>query len=102
MSHKVVRVLVVAVCLLAALPALHFHASCDIWPEDDAYITYRYVQNAMAGRGLVYNAGERVFGSSSPLYTVVLCSLKRFLPAVDIAALAVRSNVVPYLAAALL
>lgn len=40
----------------------------DIWPEDDAYIFYRYAVNLVSGEGLVYNPGERVMGFSSPLF----------------------------------
>lgn len=36
---------------------------------DDALIYYRYIQNAIDGLGLVYNAGEYVNGLTSPLYT---------------------------------
>ena len=39
---------------------------------DDAYIFYRYATNAAAGLGLVYNAGERVEGYSSILWTLML------------------------------
>ena len=41
---------------------------------DDAYITYRYVDNFLQAEGLVYNAGERVLGSSAPLYLLILCA----------------------------
>ena len=103
MKQKMLRVGMVALGVLAvSLPALYVHFRCDIWPEDDAYITYRYVQNSCNGNGLVYNVGERVFGSSSPLFTVALCGLKAVLPTVDIATLAVRFNVVPFLIASLL
>ncbi|MBK7217390.1 MAG: hypothetical protein IPH95_10125 [Candidatus Promineofilum sp.] len=34
------------------------------WMGDDAFITLRTVDNFVAGRGLVYNVGERV--QSSP------------------------------------
>jgi arabinofuranosyltransferase len=33
---------------------------------DDAFITYRYAQNLIAGRGFVFNPGERVMASTSP------------------------------------
>lgn len=103
MNRRMLRAgLVVVGVLVVCLPALYFHVSGDIWPEDDAYITYRYVQNACAGKGLVYNAGERVFGSSSPLFAVGLWGLKGLLPSVDIATLAVRFNVVPFLLSAFL
>lgn len=39
---------------------------------DDAYITYRYAQNLAQGNGLVFNPGERVLGTSSPLYALLL------------------------------
>lgn len=39
---------------------------------DDAWITYRYAENLAAGNGFVYNLGERVLGTSTPLYTMVL------------------------------
>ena len=36
---------------------------------DDSYITYRYARNLLSGEGFVYNAGERVLGTTTPLYT---------------------------------
>lgn len=34
--------------------------------KDDAFITYRYAQNLVLGRGLVFNPGEHIMGSTSP------------------------------------
>ncbi len=39
---------------------------------EDAYITYRYAENLAQGSGFVYNQGERVLGTTTPLYTLVL------------------------------
>jgi hypothetical protein len=39
---------------------------------DDAYITFRYARNLINGAGFVYNAGERVLGTTTPAYTVLL------------------------------
>jgi hypothetical protein len=39
---------------------------------DDAFITYRYSRNLINGLGLVYNPGERVLGTTTPLYTFVI------------------------------
>ena len=39
---------------------------------DDAFITYRYARNLIRGKGLVYNYGERVLGTTTPLYTLVI------------------------------
>ena len=44
---------------------------------DDAYITFRYARNLAGGVGLVYNAGERVLGTSAPLFAVLLAGLHR-------------------------
>jgi len=42
---------------------------------DDAYITFRYARNLVEGRGFVYNPEERVLGTTTPLYTLVLAAL---------------------------
>ena len=39
---------------------------------DDPYITYRYARNLADGRGFNYNEGERVLGTTAPLYAVLL------------------------------
>jgi hypothetical protein len=47
------------------------------YTTDDAYITFRYARNLAAGLGFVYNAGEPVLGTTTPLYTLVLAGLAR-------------------------
>ena len=54
---------------------------------DDAYITFRYARNLAEGAGLVYNAGERVLGTSAPLFALILAAL-RLLTGAAIPALA--------------
>ncbi len=39
---------------------------------EDAYITYSYAQNLAAGNGLVFNQGERVLGTTTPFYALLL------------------------------
>ena len=39
---------------------------------DDAFITYRYAENMAMGYGFVYNEGQRVLGTSTPLFTLML------------------------------
>ena len=39
---------------------------------DDAYITLRYAANLVRGLGFVFNPGERVMGTTSPLFTFIL------------------------------
>lgn len=41
---------------------------------DDAYITFRYAQNLLEGHGMVYNPGEAVLGTTTPVYTLLLAS----------------------------
>ena len=42
---------------------------------DDAYITYRYARNILSGHGFVYNPGEILQGTTTPLYTLILTFL---------------------------
>src|SRR5262245_38480236 len=42
---------------------------------DDAFISFRYLANFFAGHGLVYNPGERVWGYTNFLWTVLLAPL---------------------------
>ncbi len=61
----------VALCLLAAgLYRLYWTP----YAIDDPWITYRYAENLAEGRGFVFNPGERVCGTSTPLYTLILAA----------------------------
>ena len=59
---------------------------------DDAYITFRYARNLLEGRGFVYNPGERVLGTTTPLYTLLLAGLSLASSSRDFPALALRIN----------
>ena len=59
---------------------------------DDAYITFRYARNLVEGRGFVYNPGERVLGTTTPLYTLVLAGLALVTGSSDFPALALLVN----------
>jgi hypothetical protein len=43
---------------------------------DDAYITFRYAEQLAAGHGLVFNPGDPVLGTSTPLFAFILAGLK--------------------------
>ncbi len=47
---------------------------------DDAYITYRYAENLRQGLGLVYNPGEWVLGTTTPLFALLLGALGLMFP----------------------
>ncbi len=53
---------------------------------DDAYITFRYAENLAAGHGVVFNRGEAVLGTSTPLMTFVLGLFKLLGVSVPLAA----------------
>ena len=42
---------------------------------DDAFITFRYARNLVSGIGFVFNAGQHVLGTTTPLYTLLLATL---------------------------
>ena len=87
---------------LIAVAAGLVHVAAPVSPFDDAFITFRYVDNLLGGKGLVYNPGERVFGISSPLYAAWLAMDGAALPSIPLPSLAVRGNLVFLLAAAAL
>ena len=42
------------------------------WAYDDPFITYQYANNLAQGEGFVYNPGERVLSTTTPLFTLLL------------------------------
>jgi len=59
---------------------------------DDAYITFRYARNIAEGRGFVYNQGEHVLGTTTPLYTLILAGLSKIIRSSDFPSIAVAVN----------
>ena len=88
------------IMLFAMGLATRAHLLSRVVPHDDAYITFRYIDNLFAGKGLVYNDGEHIFGVSSPLYLLWLCFLKLIAPSASLPILAVRCNVTFFLLSA--
>lgn len=46
------------------------------WAYDDPFITYRYAHNLAYGFGYVFNPGERVQSTTTPLFTLLLAGLQ--------------------------
>jgi len=46
------------------------------WGYDDPFITFRYAHNLNRGLGFVYNAGERVLSTTTPLFALLLAGLE--------------------------
>ena len=57
--------------VLAALGALYALFSYYV-DMDDFFITMRFANNIAAGKGWVYNPGEKVLGTSTPLFTLMI------------------------------
>jgi len=47
------------------------------WGFDDPYITFRYARNIANGTGFVYNPGEHVLSTTTPLYALILALVHR-------------------------
>ncbi len=62
-------VLLASLVGLAALAARVLPGARTI---DDAYITFRYAYNLLSGSGLVYNPGEWVLGTTTPVYAALM------------------------------
>ncbi|MFB3854945.1 MAG: hypothetical protein ACE148_14130 [Vicinamibacterales bacterium] len=69
--------LMVAALLLAWAAALGTGLSGATAAYDDAYITFRYARNLVEGQGFVYNPGERLLGTTTPGYALLLAGLSK-------------------------
>lgn len=47
------------------------------YSQDDVYITYRYSRNIAEGHGFVFNLGERVQGTTTPLFALLMAGVYR-------------------------
>lgn len=64
------------VSLVSGLIFIFFHR----WAYDDPYITFRYARNLSKGLGFIYNTGEFVLSTTTPLFTILLAILGLFWP----------------------
>nr|MBN2277673.1 hypothetical protein [candidate division Zixibacteria bacterium] len=61
--------------LILLILAIAIHIAMAVWfnfTQDDAYISFRYVENYLDGHGLVFNAGEHIEGYTNFLWTIIL------------------------------
>ena len=71
---------------IAAITAGLIHAYTLFWTCDDAFISFRYSDHLVEGKGLRYNEVEKVEGYSNFLWTVLI-ALARYLTDIDAAVL---------------
>lgn len=62
-----VRAIILVMVLAGALRVLPQPRTID-----DAFITFRYSRNLVAGHGFVYNLDQRTLGTTTPLYTLLM------------------------------
>jgi tetratricopeptide (TPR) repeat protein len=72
--------------LAGAAGAFYQHCRLYEYVQDDAYISFTYAQNLAAGKGLVFNVGERVEGYTNFLWTLLM-AVPHFL-GMDVVAIA--------------
>jgi len=65
----------IVIVFLLAIVARMIYYYLSGFTFDDAFITFRYVDNIIGGNGFVYNPGERVLGTTTPLFVFILTIL---------------------------
>lgn len=59
----------------AILSVLFLYIAFLNWTYDDPFITFRYAKNLVEGYGFVYNPGERILSTTTPLFTLLLATI---------------------------
>jgi len=75
MKHSTLPLALLLTALFFA-HALFYFVALGTDAVDDAYISFRYAQNALRGHGLVFNPGERVEGFTNFLWTALMIPLE--------------------------
>ncbi len=66
--------------LLCATMTLSIYWAFYKFGYDDPFITYRYAENLARGLGLVYNPGEKILSTTTPLFALGLALLQPVWP----------------------
>ncbi|MCC7451135.1 MAG: DUF2029 domain-containing protein [Anaerolineae bacterium] len=69
-----------AALLLVALVARLAWLAYTSYTAEDAFITFRYARNLIAGNGFTYNPGEHIYGTTTPLFTLAMAIWMRLAP----------------------
>src|SRR5574341_222244 len=72
-SHTLLQIVIV---FLFLVHTLFYFFALGTDAVDDAYISFRYAQNAIRGYGLVFNPNERVEGFTNFLWTALMVPLE--------------------------
>ncbi len=74
------RIIAIICILLTAVLFLSGVTGYWFYTVEDAYISFRYAENLLEGKGLVYNAGDRVEGYTNFLWVLILSVLRLIFP----------------------
>jgi len=74
-SNRTRDFILIAILIVVAITARMIPGARTI---DDSFITYRYARNILSGEGFVYNPGDRIMGTTTPLYTLTMVVLASF------------------------
>lgn len=91
----VALVLLAGGCLLQATQGYaHDDLSGHAEGSDDAFISFRYAHNLVAGHGLVFNPGERVEGYTNLLYVLLMVPAARLASPDRLLPIAIALNLI--------
>ena len=79
--HKALAVVLIAVFAYVIAMSIHMRG----YFMDDAYIGFRYVDNAVSGNGLVFNPPQRVEGVSNIGWLLALLPFAHWFPVTAVA-----------------
>jgi hypothetical protein len=71
-QHRIANLVAVMIFLVSTTLFLRSHTTLTESLIDDAFITFRYSANLAHGYGLVYNVDERVWGTTTPGFALIL------------------------------
>jgi hypothetical protein len=74
-KHAFLLIVVIAAIVTAVLTAAFWD-----YTQDDVFITYGYSRNIAEGQGFVFNPGEHVQGTTTPLYTLLMAGVYLLTP----------------------
>lgn len=73
---------------------LAFYFNTIKFQNDDQFTIYRYIENIAGGVGFVFNAGEHVLGSTTPLFTLLGALAKYIFAGVETRTLVACINII--------
>lgn len=95
------RIAFIAMILVSLILFAVAIATARVWNylNDDFYITYTFARNVADGKGFVYNGGEPILGTTTPLLTLLLAVTYRLVPGIPMPVSAIMIGALAWLIA---